>query len=195
MPAQKPREPVRSEHYLHVLPPWEALAREIEGDPSTSDARLDIMPESYKTNTFVQSAIANGEPLPIPITVFADGVRYTSQLSAGKQDSIIGIWMRVVGKERRQLITTIRSKFLCRCGCRGWCTLFVVWSYISQALLQLRRGLRSDKLWDGSPRDPADAYHSCKRGGKELGFKAILLRITGQLPAMPVSELRRGHYN
>ena len=45
-------------------------------------------------------------------------------------DSTIGFWIVNMITERRYLACCMRKKMLCRCGCRGWCSLFEVFTFL-----------------------------------------------------------------
>ena len=63
-----------------------------------------------------------------PLGLFSDGVPYT------KQESMIAFYWSSLLAPRRHLICAIRKSDLCRCGCKGLCTLgavqrIIAWSF------------------------------------------------------------------
>eukprot|EP00959_Pyramimonas_sp_CCMP1952_P182227 3810069-Pyramimonas_sp.AAC.1 len=135
------------------------------------------MPPCYHTNPIVQAKLNRGEPPPVPIALFADGVRYTATL-AGRADSILGMWIRTLKSQKRHLLCSIRVNRMCRCGCRGWCTLHPVWAALAHGFRGLALGRRPRMKWDGTPRQPDDPF-SVELLGEDLGFSAVLLFMTG----------------
>ena len=165
---------------IACLPPHEALAKELRADPSwLEQARAAQWPESYETNPLVVSAIHEGLPKPVPVAIYLDGVRYSAPL-AGRTDSLLGIWVINAWTQKRHLFCTIRTNDFCRCGCRGWCTVFPMLLCCSWGLAALRDGSRPARKHDGSAFDLSDSYVDAVREfGQDLGLTAVVLWIKG----------------
>ena len=57
----------------------------------TSETVPDVMQtEGYTRNPVVAAARARGDPLPLPLAVYLDGVAFASQL-AGRSETVIGV--------------------------------------------------------------------------------------------------------
>ncbi len=143
----------------------------------------------FESNPLVQKIRSETGRTPLPLTLFADSVRYTSPL-AGRASSILGIFLRTGVTQRRHLLAAVRSSKLCRCGCRGWCTLSHVWSYIASSLRSLALGRRTNTLFTGEIRDTAHPY-SIESAGEKLHFNAVLLWVTGH--DVELAFLAQGH--
>ena len=52
-----------------------------------------------------------------PLALYVDGVRHT------KRDGVIGFFIYSLVTPRRHLCVAVRKSDLCRCGCRGWCSM------------------------------------------------------------------------
>ena len=100
--------------------------------PSCSKRRILDLPV-YTGHPVTKEIISEGGSPPMPVTIFADGVRYSSQIGV-KAHSCIGVWCRFSFNERRHLLCAVRSQMLCSCGCRGWCSLLPIWSHIAHSL-------------------------------------------------------------
>eukprot|EP00959_Pyramimonas_sp_CCMP1952_P459020 9477581-Pyramimonas_sp.AAC.1 len=175
---------------MKVAPPHEAFAREVSENPEiVCDAVAKSWPRVYDDNPRVQEIVSKTGVKPVPVVLFADGVRYTSQL-AGRSVSATGFWLRSCTSKRRHLIAALRSSMLCRCGCRGWCTIAPILSYIAFGIRRMTLGYRTNLMWDGSTRSSSHPY-SVESKGKDLGCKAVLLWITGLRCPPPPPPNRR----
>eukprot|EP00959_Pyramimonas_sp_CCMP1952_P385880 8087329-Pyramimonas_sp.AAC.1 len=65
---------------------------------------------------------------PLMLALYADGIRYTRSDRTGKSDSLLLVTMHTLASRRRHPLAVIRKSEMCRCGCRGWCTIFTPWS-------------------------------------------------------------------
>lgn len=165
----------RETRMLPCSPPHEALAREVSGMQALQQTIAEtVLPPVYHEHHLVRDARQNGLPLPVPLALYCDGVRYTAPL-AGRSDSIVGIWAINLLSSKRHLLATVRSRDMCRCGCRGWDTLFPVWQMVAWSLEALARGRRPDARHDGSPWPGGVG----QRGPAELGFTACVVWIKG----------------
>jgi len=66
---------------------------------------------------------------------------YTDGVQFSKKDSVLGIWIYNVLLGTRHLCVPLRKSWLCRCGCRGWCTLVVVFEFLAWSLDCAKRGV------------------------------------------------------
>ena len=179
VPAVDRRTQIRTQRRILFLPPHEAFASEALELNGFSNPEHMELPESYHSNKLVIDAKERGDSLPTPLIMFADGVRYTST-QAGRSDSILGIWFRSFETGKRHLVVAIRLQFLCRCGCRGWCTLHPIWCAIAWSLRFMSQGIRPTCMFDGRDRQRSDPY-SPETAGLLLGYTAMLLFITGRV--------------
>ena len=169
VPGNVRKQSVRSEKTITAKAFWESIPQEFEDDPSrVGVSPATPMPPSYNTDELVVRCRAAGQPLPLPLTLYIDAVRVTSALG-GRTESLIGFWLYAGTSLRRHLLLGLRKTLLCQCGCRGWCTLYVVFAYIAYGLRMLRSGERSALRHDGSPADAealqlrvADRFLACR---------------------------------
>ena len=167
---------VRTTRHLHFLPPHEALAAEAHNSQIRRPEDMEL-PQCYFENPIVQAAQEAGQRLPHPCIIFIDGVRYRSAL-AGRGDSVLGIWLRTFASGTRHLLCALSVSQFCRCGCKGWCTIFPVLCAIAHSFIHMARGQRPACKPDGSARLPGDPY-SVDTTNQSLGFTAMLMWITG----------------
>ena len=169
----------RQPHNVYVNPLHEALAAEIENDPTLLTTKLedrlragDFDHERYESHPVTQS---DGPPV-LPLSIFVDGVPYS------KTDSVVGIWGYNEVSHMRHLLVVMRKRCMCKCGCRGWCSLWEIWRFIMWTL-----NACADGLWPARRSDSADweRPQDTRRAGKAgsaLPFRGALVKIKGDLP-------------
>ena len=136
----------------------ERLRAEVDGDSGLrsaldsgpGDVPSEMQPACYTEHTMVQEARALGKRLPLPLAVYLDGVAFTSVM-AGRSDTVLGIWVICLATFKRHLFAAVRSLDHCRCGCRGWCTLFPLFACLAWQLLAMQSGLPPPMMFNGSP--------------------------------------------
>ena len=98
----------------------EALAKEVHEDRSIlEEVKCGQWPRQYWRHPVVVRALERGLPLPLPLAIYLDGVRFTAPL-VGRSDTILGLWGRNVITNKRHYLMSLRSLDYCQCGCRGW---------------------------------------------------------------------------
>ena len=161
---------------------YERVAMELESDPTIQDrlrthqagssSVLDT--PAYNTHKLVEEAINNGLPKPLPMGLYLDGVRFTAPL-AGRADSAVGFWGINLLTTKRHFIGLVRHLDMCKCGCRGWCSLFPVLAFICWNFEALANGERPSFRHDGTARELGDMMGLAK----QFGFTALLFWIKG----------------
>ena len=81
----------------------------------------------------------------VPVGLFSDAVPHTK-----KESFIVWYWSNLVTRQRR-LICALRKSDMCRCGCRGYCTLGAVQRIISWSFNVLAGGEFPSRRHDGEP--------------------------------------------
>ena len=170
----------RTEFEFPTVSLHEAIAKEVASTPNLlADSRAQAWPRSYTDNAVVQKALADGVEPPLPLALYLDGVRYTSN-QPGRTDSILGIWGYTLQTHRRHLLTSVRLRDLCKCGCKGWCTLHPLMKSIAWSMKALCSGQRPlhrhDQYADVVDDDLAELSGE---HGSELGFRAVVLWLKG----------------
>ena len=115
----------------------------------------------------------------IPLAYHTDGVRYQSQLHCNT-DLVVGFWLVTVSTRKRHLICSVRLNTACTCGCRGWCSIWVILEHIRWQLMILEDGVRP---LSGFDKGDVGAHHSISRlrakHGDALGVRASVLWVKG----------------
>ena len=154
---------------MPVTPPFEHLVSEWR----LRHALLrDALPGFATTPHYASHPVVNTAPEGVfvwPISVYLDGVKFA------RQDSVLGIWIACHLTGKRFLCANMRKSELCTCGCRGWCSLWPVFSMMDWA---------HDALAEG--RYPSDApptvtFDEGRRtmANVPFGFRAAVLFIRG----------------
>ena len=149
----------RSSRVVPMAPVFEGLNDEIRSRPDIKAMLADTNGEHegtflelpvYQQHEQVVRAKQEGRQLPYPFAIYLDGVSYTPP-AAGRQDSVLAVTAINLLTNKRHIIGAIRSADCCKCGCLGWCTVFVFLQVVAWMLKAIRRGRRPSIKWDGTP--------------------------------------------
>jgi hypothetical protein len=172
VPAQGKRDLSRSTHQFTMFAPHELLAADMEqtGFRTRLAEFLDVdrMPPAYWQHSIVSS---NPFSRVVPLALFIDGVPYSIT------DSVIGFWLICVATGKRYLFATLRKRLLCKCGCRGWCTLRAIFMVIVWSLTALAQGVFPTRRHDGEWKPSDDAR--ARKGGQVMPYKAAVIYLKG----------------
>ena len=170
VPGHSKHDLERTVHTLWMNPGHERLAEEMENDVSfrnklreRRDAR-DLPPAYFDHPVVVE---AGDEPVA-PVAIFVDALPYSIT------DSIIGFWLVNLITKKRYLMTVVRKRLACQCGCRGWCTFYSVWTAIVWCLICLRDKVYPNARHDGSAWLPGDSVRA-QLAGKFMRMRAALV--------------------
>ena len=175
VPGRKKRGLGRTVNTMHVYNFHEQMKDDLADNPGMgTDLETAIasrsLPDCYFEHPVVRE---HGDSCPVyPIGIFADGLPYT------QTDSIIGWWVINLLTDARYLVCTQRKRLVCRCGCRGWCTYFAIFTWLAWCMTAAAAGVmplnRHDfKEWGGPDLERMVA------AGVALGFRCALIYIKG----------------
>ena len=159
---------------LLVIPPHEALEEAARQDPTSRTILREAvddrtLPPCYYDNPLVAANPPGAGPLA-PYSLFVDGVPYSND------DSVMGIWVLDVLTDQRFLLGLLRKKLLCRCGCRGWCTLWAVWDWLHYCFSAAAAGRYPVARHDGEPWGDLDQDRAAL-SGTALEKRWVLLHV------------------
>ena len=189
MPSHDRHECSRSVRQVPLRLPHECIEEECvtHGDlvgllvQAKRDGRL---PRSYEHHKIVRE---NPSDAVIPQALFVDGVKFT------RRSNLLAIYQYNVLTGRRFLNCCVRKSELCHCGCRGWCSLWVL-------LETLRWSLEcaGKKLWPlirGDGKEWIDNHDDARRamGGEALSVRSCLLWIKTDWGEFPSTFGLAGH--
>ena len=173
VPAKHKHDMGRCEHTLPLLPPHEALYKEVSDNPSILTDLEQADPAEYGTGYTAHPAVLTPGPPVLPLALYLDGVPYTS-----RQESVVGVWCYSLLTQKRHLCALLRKRNMCNCGCKSWCTWYVVYRMLAWSVGALREGFFPNRRPDGDWQLPADATRA-ERAGQPLTFRAVICRVKG----------------
>ena len=106
------------------------------------------LPQMYYTHPVV---LRSAGELVLLLGVYMDAVDFT------RQDSEVGIWLVDLFTGQRWLMVILRVSELCKCGCKGNCTLHPFWIMLHWSFSSLARGVNPDRKHDST------AFHDMSR--------------------------------
>lgn len=129
----------------------------------------DELPLAYLDHPVVRAA---PPATVLPLSIYIDGLPIT------KTDGVIGFHVKNLVTGARHICGTLRKSRLCKCGCRGWCSIFPVlcfmeyccWAMIDKVMPAGRHDHLAWRLTDAA-REMAS--------GAALSFCAIVVKIAG----------------
>ena len=159
---------------MHVLPFHEQLAEEVAETPGLDERMAELTRAQEWSDDYYDHpvVVANPGQTVYPLALYLDGVAHTNV------DNVLGVTLTNLATGTRHLCITLRKSLLCRCGCRGWCTLRPTFEFVHWCISALAEGKFPESRHDQSAWGPADEFRESLQG-KRMGFKAALLDIKG----------------
>lgn len=172
MPGHSRYDRDRVSHTVRVMPCHEQLANELVEQPELGP-RLDELIERREWGEDYYShpvVLANPEERVYPISLYLDAVAHS------KVDAVLGITISNMVSGTRHLCVVVRRTLMCRCGCRGWCSMRAIWAFVQWCLQALVVGLFPTERHDRAAWGPAD---DCRESlqGLALGMKGAILQV------------------
>ena len=172
VPAYRKHDLSRSSHDLHCLPLHEAVVDAAEGDRALEQKLEDAisngeLPPPYTTHPGVEG----WRDHPLPLALYVDGLPYTIT------DSVVGFWVINLITNTRVLLSVVRKRLSCQCGCRGWCTFHPVLCFLRWSLHALYHGVWPHARHDGSAWGATDSIRAAKAGTPMR--RAVLVQLRG----------------
>ena len=149
LPGHRRCDASRSLELVPVLPPHEAISAEVNYDGVEHMQQLlaqaiadNKLPPAYFENDIVKE---NPAGTVLPIILYVDAVPFS------RTDAAIGFFIYNLLTLQRSLSVVLRKTELCQCGCRGWCTFYIVFSMLHWSFRALRKGEQPTSRHDGQP--------------------------------------------
>jgi hypothetical protein len=169
IPGHAKHDNSRKSHDIMVNVPHEVLHKEILEDSTILDNIASTpWPPLYHSNPIVRTS----ETPVLPLALYLDGVPST------RRDGILGFWLYNLISMKRHLICVLRKSHLCRCGCKSWCSLHPIWTFLLWSLRSIALGVFPSSRHDLVEWKDSDSAR-ISRVGQELSFKGVLLQIKG----------------
>jgi hypothetical protein len=144
---------------MAVRPPHEALHKEFVDSPElVAKARAAAAPASYAEHPVDRRAGGRS----VPLAFYLDGAQYTK---TGACVLVFAVQNLISGA--RHLCCAVDKRNLCRCGCRGWCSLRPILQMFAWSFRALATGTFPSAREDGSPWPDAEESRA-SIGGQPL---------------------------
>jgi hypothetical protein len=146
--------------------PHEALSDEVASNPEA--AKLELDPEwtdGYRSHRVVRM---HPDRQVIPYALYMDGISFTNT------DSLLAFFVYSLITRKRHLCAIVRKSAFCRCGCRGWCTLYPILRALRWSFEQLAIGRHPEQDINGPW---AAGSQRSENAGEPLNLTAALLHI------------------
>ena len=144
----------RTTKRIPMLPLHESLQHECGTTPSlapeslTNNAEFQEWQQIYSWHPGVRACKPD---VPLLLSLYADGIRFTRSERTGKADSLLGFFMHLIPQSRRHSVAFLRKSEFCKCGCRGWCSHYPIMLVIAWSMRALIQGRYPSAMHDGSP--------------------------------------------
>ena len=142
-----------------------SLAEEIADSKDFFQSLRKAVSENSFSTAYTSDELVRSSPpgTIVPIGIYLDGVKYQNR------DSTLGIWAINLATNRRHLMLCLPKRSLCRCGCRGWCSLDPALRFVEWTFTAMRIGKYPASFFDGPWRTQVGADVA----GEDLGFLAV----------------------
>ena len=162
----------RTPHPLLVTPPAEALEKEYVDKQLASELRGSLATRSWPPNYYEHPVVRSTPEIVLPCSLYIDGLPFL------KRDGMTQITMYNLLTLHRHLICVIRNSHMCKCGCRGWCTIYPVLLMIRWSMEAAGRGVNPERKHDGEPWGEGDGPRA-EKAGQPLAVRCCILQIRG----------------
>jgi hypothetical protein len=161
----------RTQLDMFTYPPHERIHDEFESQPTMISDLNGAEHESWCTPEY--KARAGDSPLPLfPCELYLDGVSFA------KHDSVLGITLGNCLTKVKHLAVAFRKSNFCKCGCKGWCSLFCVFDFLRWSLAALLQGVFPCSRHDLLPWGVLDAFRS-ELAGSAMRIRGFVVRLKG----------------
>ena len=99
-----------------------------------------------------------------------------ASLTKKKRDSVLGVYIWSLASRTHHLVGCFKKSQLCRCGCKTWCSLHEISSWLHWASAALSTGTWPSDRHDSRAWGDSDAGRQIC-AGQRLGFKAAVVFI------------------
>lgn len=170
VPGHSKHEAARCVHKLPVIPPHEALDREVLESPTLARELVESCEKSEWAANYLGHPVVQRHPpgSVYPLVLYLDGVPFT------KHDGFLAFWIYNLISNKRHLLAILRKSDMCACGCKRWCSLQPIYSWLHWSLAALGNGIMPSHRHDGSAFG-ADEDHRSLLAGSTIAKGAIVM--------------------
>ena len=175
MPSYDRRAMSRSSRQIPVFAPHEQIEHHLTSASVLRTQLLEAMddgnlPDCYYDHPIVKKYGSRRDPVR-PLCLYLDGVPYSNT------DGVLCVWIECFLEGTRHPVAVLRKKSMCRCGCRGWCSLFELFSYLRWSI-QAMSEKRYPRARHTGPWLPSDVSRQAL-AGERLSMRSCILYIKG----------------
>jgi len=174
MPCYSKHSACRDSREICVLPPHEVLYEEVQQQPSMRDMLQQKIDTKEWANVYANHRVVLDNPGEevYPIALFVDGVPFT------QRDSLLAFYSYNLLTGIKHLNAVLRKSQICRCGCRGWCTVSAVFRFLAWSFSCLASGTfpANDAAGNAFTAKDGDRF---ARSGQTLGFRGAVVQVKG----------------
>ena len=159
----------RTAHEMVINVPHEEFATEVSENPGAASGHLDPeWSEDYQDHPVVK---ANPGQRIMAFAFYLDGISFT------KNDSLLGLYVYSLHSFKRHLCMVFRRSHVCKCGCKGWCTLYPAFLVLRWSFRALAAGVwpSVDHTGEAFPEGSRRALLA----GTPFSFHGALVHIKG----------------
>ena len=125
----------------------------------TEFCKTTVLPPAYHEHPAVVAAkLADPEAVTAPLCLYMDAVPYS------QTDGVLGVWIECMATSAHWLCGVIRRRNICRCGCKGWCSYYPLFSTLLWSIRCLSLGVFPDTRHDNSDWRRSDESRSVSAG-------------------------------
>ena len=162
----------RSTSSVPVRAPHEEIDKEVQRDPIFFADLDNLVRDSEWGPAYTQHLVVQGSTeRVVPVVLYVDGFPF-SQL-----DGAIGFYIYSLVSGFRHLAAILRKSEICRCGCKGWCSIFPILLFLTWSFAAGAAGLFPARRWDGA--EWGDDVLRAAKAGQRLRSKLALVHIKG----------------
>jgi hypothetical protein len=173
VPGHSRSEMGRIVHKMPVIAPHEALHHEFVQHPELEAKLVEQVADGDLPAVYMNNAVAVASSHTVqPVVLYADG------FPISKKEGLIGFWVYFYLSQTRHLVAVIRKSRLCRCGCRGWCSIYPVLSFLRWSLHALSQKRYPSEDMSGKQWGEDDAGRE-SLAGEELAVGGVCFEIKG----------------
>ena len=174
VPGHAKHDLSRTQHLIPVSLPHEVIPQDMDADVGYRTMLAEAIANKNLPPLYFEHPIvlAHPEELVAPIAIYIDFVPYS------QTDSVVGIWLVNILTERRYIYAVYRKRNLCKCGCKGWCSFYVLFFVLTWSLRACARRRRPEQRHDQQPWRVTDEGRAAE-GGKQLPIRVAVVYIKG----------------
>jgi hypothetical protein len=156
------------------MPAHEQFALDVESDLSCRNKLAEMIRDKTLPPCYFEHKVVTDNPGEhvVPVALYLDAVPFS------QTDSVLGWWLVNLVSGQRYLYGVLRKSMACKCGCRGYCSFHMFFSFTLWSLRCLALGRYPSERHDNREWRPSDSGR-VPLSGKPILFKAACIYIKG----------------